>query len=402
MNLSRGDHAVRIDLLSKTQGMDSAEKYFHSLPKLQRNWATYGALLNSYCSKKMVDKAESLCEKMKEENFASNTLVYNNLMTLYLKTEQPQRVPPLAQEMKEKGLKLDTVTYNLLMNSYAAMNDVEGAERVIEEVKGESKVSADWSTYSNLAAIYVKAGLFEKAESTLKEVEKMSNNKDREVFHFLMSLYTGTGNSSEVNRVWDALKSAFPKTTNLSYLIMLQSLVRLGDISGARAFFDEWESKCLNYDFRLAIVLISVYVSRDMIDEAESLFEGATKKGGKPSVKTMEIFMDYHMKKSQFDLVLKYLDEAVSKSMGNNWKIRVQQLQPLQKYLEEDGNVDGAEGLYEKFKKTDSLQTGVYESLIRTYIAAGKTEPNMRQRMEADKIELNPEMEKLLDKVCLS
>ncbi|XP_031486989.1 pentatricopeptide repeat-containing protein At1g02370, mitochondrial [Nymphaea colorata] len=399
MKLSRGDYAVRIDLLAKTQGVDSAEKYFHSLPKAKRNWATYGALLNCYCVNKMTEKAESLFGKMKEEKFACTSLVYNNIMTLYLKIDQPQRVPPLVQEMKGKGLKLDIVSYNLLMNSYAAMNDVEGAEKVVEEMKGEGKAGG-WSTYSNLAAIYVKAGLFEKAESTLKEVEKTEGTKSREVFQFLMSLYAGTGNAAEVYRIWDALKSAFPKSTNLSHLVMLQSLVRLGDISGARVFFDEWESKCLHYDFRLTNVMISVYLNRNMINEAESIFEGAKKKGGIPTVRTMEIFMDYHMKNAQFDFVLKFLDEAITKSYSNNWKMSVEKFQPLKKYFEENGNVDGAEELYEKFKKTNSLEAAVYDSLLRTYIAAGRTEPTMRQRIEADKVEVNPEMEKLLEKVC--
>ncbi|CAN6469034.1 unnamed protein product [Victoria cruziana] len=399
MKLSRGDYAVRIDLLSKTEGVESAEKYFHTLPKAKRNWATYGSLLNCYCMNKLTEKAESLFEKMKEENFACTSLVYNNLMTLYLKIDKPQRVPPLVEEMKGKGLKLDIVSYNLLMNSYAAMNDVEGAEKVIEEMKGEGK-DGGWSTYSNLAAIYVKAGLFEKAESTLKEVEKIDGVKSREVYHFLISLYAGTGNASEVFRTWDALKSAYRKSTNLSHLVMLQSLVRLGDISGARVFFDEWESKCLHYDIRLTNVMICVYINRDMIDEAESVLEGAKKKGGIPSVRTMEIFMDYHMKKGQFDSVLKFLDETVSKSYTNNWKMSIEKFQPLQKYFEENGNVDGAEELYEKFKKTNSLEAAVYDSLLRTYIASGRTEPTMRQRIEADKVEVNPEMEKLLEKVC--
>jgi hypothetical protein len=38
--------------------------------------------------------------------------------------------------------------------------------------------------------------------------------------------------------------------------------------------------------------------------------------------------------------------------------------------------------------------------LLKTYIAAGKLAPEMRQRLEEDGIEINPELENLLERVC--
>lgn len=58
------------------------------------------------------------------------------------------------------------------MRARAAANDISGAERVIDEMKKDGWVAADWTTYSNLAAIYVDDGYFEEGEKLLKELEK--------------------------------------------------------------------------------------------------------------------------------------------------------------------------------------------------------------------------------------
>ncbi|KAF9619838.1 hypothetical protein IFM89_009589 [Coptis chinensis] len=94
-DLSPGDHAIHLDLLSKIEGVDAAEKYFERLPEHARNKLTYGALLHCYCKENMLEKAMTLLEKMRELNYASTPLVYNNLMSMLVSMGKPGSVPPV-------------------------------------------------------------------------------------------------------------------------------------------------------------------------------------------------------------------------------------------------------------------------------------------------------------------
>ena len=69
------------------------------------------------------------------------------------------------------------------------------------------------------------------------------------------------------------------------------------------------------------------------------------------------------------------------------------------KYFEDAKDVDGAEALCKMLKKINCLDSRAYHSLLLTYIAAGKTAPEMQRRMEEDRIEMNCELEDLLKRV---
>ena len=153
------DYALRLDLLSKTKGLAAAEDYFNNLLPSAKTLPTYGSLLNCYCKENMEEKALALFEEMDGMNFASTSLAFNNIMSLFMRLGKPEKVPPLVDEMKERSISPNTVTYNIWMQSYAHLNDIDGAERVLEELKRENEDKLNWMTYRNLSVIYVKARL---------------------------------------------------------------------------------------------------------------------------------------------------------------------------------------------------------------------------------------------------
>ncbi|KAK4406757.1 Pentatricopeptide repeat-containing protein, mitochondrial [Sesamum angolense] len=65
LEVTNADHAIRIDLLWKTGGLASAEKYFNSLQASDKTSKTYGALLGCYCKERVFDKALEIFEEMK-------------------------------------------------------------------------------------------------------------------------------------------------------------------------------------------------------------------------------------------------------------------------------------------------------------------------------------------------
>nr|KYP44701.1 Pentatricopeptide repeat-containing protein At1g60770 family [Cajanus cajan] len=359
MNKTVSDHAIHLDLLAKARGITVAENYFVNLPESAKNHLCYGALLNCYCKELMTEKAEALVDKMKELSLPFSSMPCNSLMTLYTKVGQPEKVPSIIREMKDSNIMLDTYTYNVWMRALAAVNDISGAERVHEEMKRDGRVTEDWTTYSNLASLLVDAGLFDKAEVALKELEKRNAFKNLNAYQFLITLYGRTGNLFEVYRVWRSLRLAFPKTANISYLNMIQVLVNLKDLPGAEKCFREWECGCPTYDIRVANVLIRAYTELDMLEKAEEFKERARRRGAKPNAKTWEIFLDYHLRKGEVKLAVDCLDKAIS------------------------------------------IGVEVFESLIRTYAAAGRTSSAMQRRLKMENVEVSEDTKKLLEAISV-
>ncbi|KAJ4711054.1 putative Pentatricopeptide repeat-containing protein [Melia azedarach] len=404
MNKTVSDQAIHLDLVAKVRGVDAAENYFVDLPETSKNHLTYGALLNCYCKELMTEKAEALMEKMKELNIGFSSMPFNSLMTLYTKIGQPEKIPAIIQEMKAWSIMPDSYTYNVWMRALAAVNDISGVERVIDEMKRDGRVAADWTTYSNLATIYVDAGLFEKAENALKELERRNIHRDLSAYQFLLTLYGRTSNLLEAYRIWRSLRLAFPKTANVSYLNMIQVLVNLKDLPGAEKCFREWESGCPIYDIRVANALIGAYAKEGQLEKAEELKERALRRGAKANAKTWEIFSDYYLKNGDMKLAVNCLENAINTGRGDGgkWVPSSQTIRTLMRHFEQEKDVDGAEGFVEILKKAvDDLGVEVFESLIRTYAAAGRTTPMMRRRLKMENVEVNGESKKLLEVICV-
>lgn len=398
------DQAIHLDIVAKARGISAAENYFIELPESSKNHLCYGALLNCYCKELMTEKAEALIEKMKELNLPLTSMPYNSVMTLYTKTGQPERIPAIIQEMKASHIMLDSYTYNVWMRALAAVNDINGVERVIDEMKRDGRVAGDWTTYSNLASIYVDARSFEKAEKALKELEKRNGCKDLSAFQFLITLYGRTGNLLELYRLWRSLRLAFPKTANISYLNMIQALVNLKDLPGAEKCFREWESGCSIYDIRIANALIGAYAKEGLLEKAEEIKEQARRRGAKPNAKTWEIFLDYYMKNREVKLAVDCVANAISvgRGDGKKWVPSSVIVSSLMGHFEQEKDVEGAEGFLEILKKAvDNLGAEVFESLIRTYAAAGRTSPVIWRRLKMENVEVNEACMKLLETICV-
>lgn len=404
MNLTLSDHAIRLDLVAKSRGISSAEQYFMDLPEPAKNYLSYGALLNCYCKELMTEKAEALMEKMKELRFATSSMAFNSLMTLYSKTGHPEKIPTIIQEMKAADIMPDCYTYNIWMRGLAAINDIAGVDRVLDEMKRDGRVTGDWTTYSNLGSIYVEAGMFEKAEAALKELEKRNACRDLEAFHFLITLYGRTRNLTEVYRVWRSLRLTFPKVANVSYLNMVHVLVSLDDMPGAEKCFREWESKCSRYDIRVANVLIGAYAKAGLLEKAEAIKLGARRQGAKPNVKTWEVFLDYYLKKGEVKPAVKCIRNAISTGRGDSrkWVPSPGVVHTVMGHFEQEKDADGAEAFLKILNKAEcDLGAEVFESLIRTYASTGRTSPTMRRRLKMENIVVSQETNKLLDAVCV-
>nr|AYM00981.1 pentatricopeptide repeat protein [Salvia miltiorrhiza] len=395
-NFRQGNYAIRLDLIGKVKGIAAAEDYFNSLSPTTAVHCVYGALLNCYCKAKMADKALELFAKMVKDNMVVKPLPFNNLMSMYAGLGKHEKVLVLGEEMKKENIRPDTCTYNLLMNSHAHLNDIEGAERVFEEMKLENGKECNWTSYSNLANIYIKAGYQEKAKLALQNVEKEMGSHDREAYHFLISLYAGVSDLDSVHRIWKSLKSTLAIITNRSYLVVLQALGNLGDIEGMTKCYKEWECACSSYDVKLATAVIRAYLRHDMVDEAESVLEVAIRRSEGPFFYLWEQFMIFYLNKNQIKQALPIMETATSLTHKIKWQPRSDTIGKFLNYFEQESDVSRAEEFYHLMKKVNCVDSRLYKSLIVTYKTSGETMLDMCARMKGDGVEVSSEIEHLL------
>ncbi|AQK91350.1 Pentatricopeptide repeat-containing protein [Zea mays] len=398
MNMSHTNHAIRLELIYKVRGLEAAENYFANLPDPAKNHRTYGSLLSCYCSAKMEEKATNLYRQMDELGIWSSTLPINNLMSLYMKLDQYRKVVSLFEEMKLKNVKPNSLTCCILMTSYAALNKIDDIEELLKEMV-EKDVTLGWSAYSTLASIYVNAGQFGKAESALKKLEGLiSAHDDRQPFDFLLSLYASLGNLSEVNRVWNVIKSKFSKVTNTSYLGMLHALYKLNDIDRMKQIYMEWESNYETFDVKLTNMMIRSHLKVGMTEEAEMLVEKVKENGAEFDTKTCELFLDHYMGTEDMNSALNWL-ENMTKLSKKAEKLDQDRIYKFQKYFEEHKDADGAERFCNCLRTLGCIDGKAYESLLRTYLAAGKKSCSLRQQIKNDKVEICYDIGKLLKRL---
>lgn len=360
------DMAIQLDLISKAQGISRAEEYFSTLPIELKNKRTYGALLNAYSQAKMKEKAEALIETMKAKGYVADALPFNVMMTLYMNLGEREKVDEIINEMKEKNVTFDIYSYNIWITNCAAMEDLERMERVVESMVSDSSINPNWTTYSTLTTMYMKAGNFEKAESCLKEVERRVTGRDRTPFNYLLGYYSSLEKKEEVYRIWNWYKSSFPSILNIGYQAMLAALVRLDDIDKAESIYEEWLSTTSNYDPRICNILMGWHVRQGLVSKAKVLLDRYVEKGGRPRSITWEILAEGYAKEKDISKAVSCMENAVLSQGLNKWRPKPENVANIIALCKELKKMDKVDSLLDVLRNHGCMDDEEYQSLIST------------------------------------
>ncbi|KAF8032084.1 hypothetical protein BT93_D1101 [Corymbia citriodora subsp. variegata] len=270
--LSDKDYADRIDLMTKVFGVDAAERYFEGLPTSAKTSETYTALLHSYASLKMSDKAADLYEKIKDLNLSFSALTYNEMMTLYMSIGQVEKVSSVVDEMKRLKVALDIFTYNLWISSYAAMLRIDEVERVLDEMSQDSNSNENWKRYRQLTRIYViSAQLLNSESGGLVEAEKGITQREWITYDFLVILHASLGKKERVDQIWKSLRMTKQKMTSRNFLCVLSSYLMLGHMKEVGEVIDQWKQATItSFDSSYCSQLLDAYREIGLIDTANA------------------------------------------------------------------------------------------------------------------------------------
>ncbi|XP_021755218.1 pentatricopeptide repeat-containing protein At1g02150-like [Chenopodium quinoa] len=362
--ITSSDTAIQLDLIAKVRGVASAEEYFARVPEILKDNRIFGALLNAYAGAKVRNKAESLMGRMRDKGYLNHPLPFNVMMTFYMKISEYDQVEKLVSEMKQRGIPLDLYSYNIWVSARGSYGSAEGMEQVFEEMKLEPTIVPNWTTYSTVAAVYIKLEMLEKAEQCLKDLETRITGRDRMPYHYLISLYGSLGNKEEVYRVWNTYKSTFSNVPNWGYHSVISSLIRLADIEGAEKIYEEWLSVKASYDPKVANLLMGWYVREEPFEKVKSFFDHMVEDGGKPNSGSWEILGEGHIKEGRISEALSCFREAVLVDSPSNWRPKPPNVSAFIELCEQEADHTSKEDFIELLKQLGCLQDESYRSLL--------------------------------------
>ncbi|XP_047156447.1 pentatricopeptide repeat-containing protein At1g15480, mitochondrial-like [Vigna umbellata] len=141
-------------------------------------------------------------------------------------------------------------------------------EQVLETMKVEG-IEPDVQIQALLAKHYTKDGLNEKAETVLKEIEGENLKENRWLCATLIRLYAYLGKADEVERIWKVCESN-PGVDDC--LAAVEASGRLKKIDEAESIFEraskKWKLNSKNYS-----VLLMIYANNNMLKKGEELIK---------------------------------------------------------------------------------------------------------------------------------
>ncbi|KAF8409279.1 hypothetical protein HHK36_005353 [Tetracentron sinense] len=394
---SPSDHAMQLDLIGRVRGLDSAESYFNKISDQDKTDKTYAALLNCYVRARLTDKSLSHMQKMKDMGFASSPLSYNDLMCLYTNVGQYEKVPDVLAEMKESGISPDNFSYRLCINSYGTRSDLDEMEKLLEEMENQPHISMDWTTYATVANFYIKAGLTDKAITTLTKSEEKLVTKNGLGYNHLISLYASLGNKNEVLRLWRLEKDALKRYMNRDYITMLESLVKLGELEEAETLLKEWESSGNYYDFRVPNTLLIGYCQKGLVEKAGAMLEDIMEKGKSPTPNSWGIVAAGYVDQHKMEKAVESMKVALSLCVDNEgWKPNPKVVRSILNWLGDKGDIEGVETFVDSLRSVIPMDRQMYHTLIKANIRSGKEVDGLVEGMTADKFDEDEETKKIL------
>lgn len=191
-------------LASDVEGMEKLLSEMDSDPSIKMDWNTYVVVANGYLISGLLEKALVMMKKAEQLTNLNNwKRTFEILLTLYSQMGNQDELYRLWNEYKRKGT-FDNTTYLAMVSSLVRLDDIAGAERIVEEWEC-GKNFHDIRIPRFLISTYCKKGFLEKAEAYMSRLVEIGEEPDATLWNVLASGYKF---KKEMPKALEALKKA--------------------------------------------------------------------------------------------------------------------------------------------------------------------------------------------------
>ncbi|XP_010532153.1 PREDICTED: pentatricopeptide repeat-containing protein At1g80270, mitochondrial-like [Tarenaya hassleriana] len=389
MEFTERDYASRLDLIAKIRGLQKAEAYIEKIPKSFRGEVIYRSLLANCVATSNVKKAEEVFNKMKVLGFPLTSFACDQLLLLYKRVDK-KKIADVLLLMEKENIKPSRLTYQTLIDTKGSSNDLTGMEQIVETMKAEG-VELDLRTQFILAKHYAAAGLEEKAEKVLKEMEGESLTVNRWACKDLLSVYASLGRVDEVDRIWK-ICGENPRIDEC--LAAILAFGKIGKIKEAEEIFEKSLKLSNRVPAKVFSALLRVYVDHKMLSEGKDLVKRMAESNCTIGALTWDALIRLYVDAGEVGKA----DSLLNKATQQN------QMRPLMNsfmYIMEDyakkGDVHNTEKIFQRMRQAGYVSRfRQFQALLEAYVNAKNPAYGMRDRMKADNIFPNKAMAALL------
>ncbi|CAI9099589.1 OLC1v1036437C1 [Oldenlandia corymbosa var. corymbosa] len=373
------EHASRLDLIYKVRGLQKAENYLESIPKSFQGEIVYRTLLANCVSVANIKKAEDVFNKMKDLGFPVTTFACNQLLLLYKRCDK-KKIADVLLLMEKEDVKPSLVTYKLLIDTKGQSNDIEGMEKIVETMKEEGK-EPDFAIKCLLAKHYTFAGLKEKAENLLKEMEGIDIKESRWAMYSLLPLYADLKKADDVGRIW---KICEPNPRFLECVAAIEAWGKLNKIEEAEAVFNTMSKKWSKMSSKHYSALLQVYANHKLLDKGRDLVKRMAESNCRIGPFTWDALVKLHVDAGEVGKADSILQKATEQ---NSLRPLFTSFMTIMDQYAKNGDVHNAEKMFHRMRKVGYVSRArPFQSLAQAYINAKTPAYGFYDRMRADNI----------------
>ncbi|TKY62708.1 Pentatricopeptide repeat-containing protein mitochondrial [Spatholobus suberectus] len=372
------DYASRLDLIAKARGLQKAEVYIETIPESFRSEIIYRTLLANCVSQNNVKKAEEVFSKMKDLNFPVTVFACNQLLFLYKRNDK-KKIADVLLLMENENIKPSSLTYEILIDTKGQSKDIDGMDQIVDRMKAQG-IEPGIKTQAVLARHYISAGLQDKAETLLKEMEGENLKQNRWLCRILLPLYANLGKEDEVGRIWNVCET---NPRHDECLAAIEAWGKLNIIDEAEKVF-EMMIKKWKLSSKTCSGLLKVYANNKMLMKGKDLIKRMGDGGCRIGPLTWDAIVKLYVQAGEVEKADSVLQKATQQSQLK--PIFSTYLTILEQYANR-GDIHNSEKTFYRMKQADyPSRPKMYQVLMNAYINAKLPAYGIRDRLRADGI----------------
>ncbi|KAG6531962.1 hypothetical protein ZIOFF_005799 [Zingiber officinale] len=379
------DYASRLNMICKLDGLQKAEHYIQKIPVSHRGEVVYRTLLANCVTTNNLRKAEEVFNRIKDLGLPITKFICNQLLMLYKRVDQ-KKMPEVLAMMEKENIKPTLLTHRLLIDTKGRANDISGMEQIIDTMKAE-ELKPDLTIQWTVAKYYISAGLNQKAETLLKEMEGDDIQKNYVARKVLLPLYAALGKADDVGRIWEICKSSQRLD---EYLAAIEAWGKLGNIEEAEEVFEDMIKVCTKVSARHYITLLKVYANNKCLSKGKDFAKRMMDDGCHIGPAAWDALINLYAETGELEKADSLLRQASQRTENKPHYSSYMTL--LDKYSEK-GDIQNAEKIFQRLRQAGYVgRLKPYQYLLQAYNNAKAPAYGFKDRMKAENMRPNRAM----------
>nr|CAD1839948.1 unnamed protein product [Ananas comosus var. bracteatus] len=379
LDFAERDYASRLDLIAKVYGINKAEKFIEKIPQSCRGEIIYRTLLANCVGAVNVSQAEEVFNKMRDLGLPISTFACNQLLLLYKRINK-KKIADVLLLMEKENVKPSLFTYKLLVDTKGISKDISGMEQIMETMKSDG-IEPDFVIQAMVIKHYISAGLKDKVEAALKEMEGGDIKENRASCKALLPLYAALGKADEVERIWKECE-ANPRIDE--FLAVIEAWGKLGLVEKAEEAFEEVLKKWKKLSSMYYTALLKVYANHKLLSKGKDLVKRMSDNGCRIGPTTLDVLVKLYVEAGEVEKADSILQRA---NQNNQIKPRYNTYITLLENYAKRGDIHNAEKVFNRLRQIAYAgRMKQYQLLLLAYVNAKTPAYGFRERMKADNI----------------